>query len=84
MLSAADMPAFLLDLATAPPAGPVGDWLASGPLSRSIGAVYSAEHAQKNYLQAADPLIFQRVFGRGRVHLRHRQTPCFRLAPPAL
>ncbi|MGP0089259.1 MAG: erythromycin esterase family protein [Xanthobacteraceae bacterium] len=55
VLAAADTPAFLLDLATAPPAGPVADWLASGPLSRSIGAVYSAAHAQKNYLQAADP-----------------------------
>ena len=46
VLAAADIPAFLLDLATAPVAGPVPDWLASRPLSRSIGAVYSAEHAR--------------------------------------
>src|SRR5262249_47247254 len=53
-LAAADMPVFLLDLATAPVAGPVADWLSSRPLTRSIGAVYSAEYAAK-YLQAADP-----------------------------
>lgn len=54
VLAAAHMPAFLLDLATAPVAGPVADWLASRPLTHSIGAVYSAKHAEK-YLEAADP-----------------------------
>jgi len=54
VLAAADLPAFLLDLATAPAEGPVGDWLSSKPLSRSIGAVYSAEHA-KEFLAPADP-----------------------------
>jgi erythromycin esterase len=60
VLAAANMPAFLLDLATAPVAGPVGDWLASRPLTRSIGAVYSAERAQ-TYLEAADPRRFYDV-----------------------
>ena len=54
VLATADIPAYLLDLATAPAEGPVADWLASRPLSRSIGAVYSAEDAEK-YLEAADP-----------------------------
>ena len=54
VLAAAGMPAFLLDLATAPAAGPVHDWLESRPLSRCIGSVYSAERAE-TYLDAADP-----------------------------
>jgi len=54
VLAAADMPAFLLDLATAPAAGPVADWLASRPLSRNIGSGYWAEHAE-TYLEAVDP-----------------------------
>ena len=39
------MPAFLLDLKTAPAVGPVSDWLASKPSTRWIGATYSAERA---------------------------------------
>jgi erythromycin esterase len=54
VLAAADMPAFLLDLATAPTAGPVADWLATSPRSRNIGSVYWAEHAE-GYLEAVDP-----------------------------
>jgi erythromycin esterase len=54
VLAAAGMPALLLDLATAPGTGPVADWLASQPLSRSIGAVYSPEHADK-FLEPGDP-----------------------------
>jgi len=54
MLAAAAIPTFLLDLATAPVEGPAADWLSSRPLSRSIGALYSAESAQA-YLKHVDP-----------------------------
>jgi erythromycin esterase len=54
VLAAADMPACLLPLTSAPGTGPVADWLTSQPLSRSIGAVYSAEHAER-FLQPFDP-----------------------------
>ena len=54
MLAAAAIPRFLLELATAPAEGPVADWLSSRPLSRSIGAGYSAESAQA-FLQPIDP-----------------------------
>jgi erythromycin esterase len=60
VLAAAHIPAFLLDLATTPLAGPIADWLASRPLTRSIGAVYSAERVEK-YLEAADPRRFYDV-----------------------
>jgi erythromycin esterase len=54
VLASASLPTFLMDLATLPAAGPVPDWLASQPLSRSIGSMYSAEHAEK-YFEAVDP-----------------------------
>ena len=54
VLAAADIPTFLLDLSSVPATGQVADWLASEPVSRSVGAVYSAEHEQK-YLEAVDP-----------------------------
>jgi erythromycin esterase len=54
VLAAAAKPAFLLDLATAPTAGPGADWLTSMPLSRSIGSVYSAESAQR-LVEVSDP-----------------------------
>ncbi|MGE3831925.1 MAG: erythromycin esterase family protein [Parvibaculaceae bacterium] len=44
-LASADIPIFLLDLATAPASGPVNDWLASRPKSRWIGAVYAEDRA---------------------------------------
>lgn len=53
VLADAGIPVFLLDLATAP-AGPVSDWLASRPLSRHVGAVYSADEAD-TYLDPGDP-----------------------------
>jgi erythromycin esterase len=54
VLAAADMPACLLNLATAPATGAVADWLASQPVSRSIGSVYSSEQADR-FLEASDP-----------------------------
>jgi hypothetical protein len=54
MLSAAAIPNFLLELATAPAAGPVADWLSLRPLTRSIGSMYAAESAQA-FLQPIDP-----------------------------
>jgi erythromycin esterase len=54
VMAAAHMPAFWLDLATVPRAGPIADWLASRPQARSIGAVYSDKHAEE-YLDAGDP-----------------------------
>lgn len=54
VLAASGIPTLLLDLATAPATGPVADWLASPPLSRSIGSMYSAEHAEK-FFEPADP-----------------------------
>jgi erythromycin esterase len=54
VLAAANTPAFLLNLATAPGTGSVADWLASAPLSRSIGSVYSADSAQK-FFEPDDP-----------------------------
>ncbi len=48
------MPAYLLNLATAPATGAVADWLTAQPLSRSIGAVYSSEDAER-FLEACDP-----------------------------
>lgn len=54
MLAATGMSQFLLDLATAPAAGPVADWLAAKPATRWIGAVYSAERAA-SYEYASDP-----------------------------
>jgi erythromycin esterase len=59
-LAAAGKPAFLLDLSTAPKTGPVADWLASKPLSRSIGSVYSADNAER-FLEGTDPRSFYDV-----------------------
>ena len=53
-LAEAGIPMFVLDLATAPTAGPAADWLASKPPSRAIGSVYTAEHAEK-FFQRSDP-----------------------------
>jgi erythromycin esterase len=53
VLADAGIPAFLIDLSTAP-AGSVSEWLASRPLSRSIGAMYSADDAHE-FLEAGDP-----------------------------
>jgi erythromycin esterase len=57
VLAAAGLPAFLLDMGTAPAAGPVSDWLASKPPSRSIGAVYSADSAQDYQEPTIDPRL---------------------------
>jgi hypothetical protein len=46
---------FLLGLESAPADGLVSEWLASKPLSRWIGSVYSADRAQE-FLQPLDPL----------------------------
>jgi erythromycin esterase len=46
----AGIPAFLLDLRTAPAHGPVADWFAAKPVTRRIGAVYSDE-----LMHAGDP-----------------------------
>ena len=54
VLAAAAIPTFLLDLATAPVEGRVADWLSSRPLSRSVGALYSAKNAEA-YLKSVDP-----------------------------
>ena len=84
VLAAADMPAYLLNLATAPATGAVADWLTSQPLSRSIGAVYSAEDAER-FLEACDP---RRALRRARVRGNHhgrasqRGRPAHTLARP--
>jgi erythromycin esterase len=53
-LAMAGVPAFLLDLRTAPAHGPVSDWLAAKPVTRRIGAVYSDERAEE-LMHAGDP-----------------------------
>lgn len=53
-LASAGIGALLLDLSSAPAVGPIADWLATPPLSRWIGAVYSAEHAER-YFESIDP-----------------------------
>src|SRR5581483_3474292 len=53
-LAEAGLPFLLLDLSTAPSSGPVSDWLASAPQTRTIGSMYSAKYADR-YWQAADP-----------------------------
>ncbi|MGH6814817.1 MAG: erythromycin esterase family protein [Hyphomicrobiaceae bacterium] len=53
-LAKAGIPIFALDLRTVPAAGPVSDWFASKPASRSIGALYDAARADE-FLARSDP-----------------------------
>jgi Erythromycin esterase len=77
------LPLLLLDLRTAPRAGPVADWLASAPKTRTIGAMYSAEHADR-YWQAANPrcgydvLAFVEHTTAARATLTGRRSPVTR------
>jgi hypothetical protein len=75
------MPAFLLDLATAPAVGPVSDWLASCPLSRSIGSVYWSERAD-TYLEAVDPRRAYDVLGFVETTTAARRTEAGRRSYP--
>ena len=88
-LAAAGVSAFLLDLSSAPRTGPVADWLASEPVSRSIGSVYAAEDAEK-YLEAVDPrraydiLAFVETTTAARANEAGRRVRSPELAPAAV
>lgn len=53
-LAAVGPAVFALDLGTAPTEGPVHEWLASGPVTRSIGSAYSEEYAE-HFWYSRDP-----------------------------
>jgi erythromycin esterase len=62
-MAAVGLPVFAVDLRRAPTTGPVADWLASAPLTRSVGSAYAYDRDHRfwrgaNPRDAFDVLVF--------------------------